>query len=78
MKGKRHPEKVGNEDNRCLRIVGIRYMPTPDADSRLARAVNILLRSAVRGLEGSIDAKKEEEPPQDNPLTEVTERKDGS
>jgi len=53
-------------------------MPTPDADSRLARAVNILLRSAVRGLEGSIDAKKEEEPPQDNPLTEVTERKDES
>lgn len=78
MKGKRHPEKVGRKNNRCLRIVEIRYTPTPDADWRLRCAVDILLRSAVREPEGSINAKKEEDPPQDNPLTEAIEKIDES
>ena len=78
MKGKRHPEKVGRKNNRCLRIVEIRYTPTPDADWSLRRAADILLRSAVRELEGSIDAKKEAELPQGSPLIEAMETKDES
>ena len=66
MKGKRHPEKVVRKNNRCLRIVEIRYTPTPDANWRLRRAVDILLRSAATDLEGSVNAKKEEEPPKDS------------
>ena len=67
MKGKRDQEKVGDKNNRCLRIVEIRYVSTPDADSRLSRAVDILLRSAARELEGGNNAKKEE-PPRDGSL----------
>ena len=31
-----------------LRVVEIRYVRTPDADERLSRAIDILLRSAAR------------------------------
>lgn len=44
-------------EGRRLRIVEIRYVPTPNADERLSRAINILLGSAARGTaksEGSI------------------------
>jgi len=58
--------------------VEIRSIPTPDAESRLSRAVDMLLGSAEKELEGGINAKKEEEPPQNNPLTEAMEGKDES
>ena len=31
-----------------IRVVGVRYVPTLDADLRLSRAIDILLRSAAR------------------------------
>ena len=69
-------------EGRCLRIVEIRYVRTPDADERLSRAVNILLASAARGAaksEGSINAKKEELPhqaPAEDTLTGGDEESD--
>ena len=61
-----------------LRVAQIHYVSPPDAESRLSRAVDILLGSAVRDLEVGINAKEEEEAPQDSPLTEAMERKDES
>ena len=64
-----------NRTRKALRVAGIHYGPTPDADERLSRAINILLGSAARGTaksEGSIDAKKEGPPhqaPAENTLT---------
>ena len=77
MKGKRHQEKVVDKNTRCLCIVEIRSIPTPDAESRLSRSIDILLVSAAKELEASIDAKIEE-PSQNSPLTEAMERKDES
>ena len=51
------------KDRQRLRVVEIRYTPTPDADERLSRALGILLRSGARTAttsEESINAKKEE------------------
>ena len=36
-----------------LRVVEIRYIPMPDADERLSRAIDILLRSAARDMSQS-------------------------
>ncbi len=77
MKGKGHPEKVGRKNNRCLRIVEIRYRPTPDADRRLRRAVDILLRSAGKESERSISAQKEEKPPKDSRAEKIAGQSDG-
>lgn len=60
------------------RVVRVGYVSTPDADWRLRRAVDMLLRSAARELEGSINTKREEEPLQNNPLSEAMGRKDES
>lgn len=49
----------------------------PDSDRRLSRAIDILLRSATKEPEGSINDKKAE-PPQGSPLIEATETKDES
>ncbi len=48
VKGKRHQEKVVGKNTRCLCVVEISYVRTPDADERLSRAIEILLRSAAR------------------------------
>lgn len=40
----RHP----NRKEEKLRVVEIRCVPTPDAQGRLCRAINILLRSVAR------------------------------
>jgi len=65
VKDKRHEEKVGDKNTRCLRILAIHYVSTPNADLRLARAIDLLLRSVAEGLKGSIND-KEEEPPKDS------------
>ena len=57
MKDKRHEEKVGDKNIRCLRIVAIHYVSTPNADLRLARAIDRLLRSVAEGPKGSTDVK---------------------
>ena len=65
-------------ERKGLRVVRVGYVSMPDAESRLSRAIDILLRSAATELEGSVSAKKEAEPPQGSPLIEATERKDES
>jgi hypothetical protein len=77
VKGERHTEKVGRKNNRCLRIAEIRYVSTPDAESRVSRAIDILLRSAATELEGSGSAKKEEEPPKDSRPEKIAVQSDG-
>lgn len=47
--------------------VQMKYVPAPDVQERLSRAVNILLKAATRRattLGGSVNAKKEEPPRQ--------------
>lgn len=39
----RHPSRKGER----LRVIEIRHVPTPDANERLYRAIDILLRSAT-------------------------------
>ena len=69
--------RSSQRDGERVRVVEIRYVPTPDANERLSRAINILLGSAARGTaksEGSIDAKKEgpsHQAPAENTLTAV-------
>ena len=41
------------KDRQRLRVVEIRYIPMPDADERLSRAIDILLRSAARDMSQS-------------------------
>lgn len=54
------------KDRQRLRVVEIRYTPTPDADERLSRAIDILLGAAAGEPEGSTNDQKEEESPQDS------------
>jgi hypothetical protein len=76
VKGKRRQEKVDNKNVPRLRVVEIRYVPTPSADLRLSRAVDILLAAAADTLEGSLNAKKEVETPQNSPLVKAMDGKD--
>lgn len=46
------------KDGQRLRVVEIQYVPTPGADARLSRAINILLRAAYK------DDEQEAPPPQ--------------
>jgi hypothetical protein len=68
------------KDRQRLRVVEIRYTPTPYADERLSRALGILLRSGARTAttsEESINAKKEEEPPKDSRPEKIAGQSDG-
>ena len=68
------------KDRQRLRVVEIRYTPTPDADERISRALGILLRSGARTAttsEESINAKKEEEPPKDSRPEKIAGQSDG-
>ncbi len=70
-----------NRTRKALRVAGIHYGPTPDADERLSRAINILLGSAARVTAKSgdnIDAKKEGtsyQAPAEDTLTRVDEER---
>lgn len=46
------------KDGQRLRVVEIQYVPTPGADARLSRAINVLLRAAYK------DDEQEALPPQ--------------
>ena len=65
MKDKRHQEKVGDKNTRCLRIVAIHHVSTPNADLRLACAIDLLLRP-VAGSRKEAPMLKEKEPAQDS------------
>lgn len=66
---KKHTER----GRKRLIVTGIQYIPTPDADGRLSRALGILLRAArgTAASEESIDAKKEEEPLRESPAEDI-------
>jgi len=55
--------KSSGKDRGFMRVK-IRHISTPDADWRLRRAIDILLRAAETELEGN-DSDKEEEPVND-------------
>lgn len=78
---KRRDSKVVTRRTNCegqrLVVVDVRYVAIPDAESRLSRAIDILLRSAATGREGSVSAKKEEEPPKDSRLEKIAGQRDG-
>lgn len=42
-----------------IRVVEIRFTPSPDADARLSSAIDILLRAAARGEEGTMPEERE-------------------
>ena len=65
-----------NKGRQRLKVVEIRSIPTPDAESRVLRAIDILLVSAAKELEASINVKKEEELPRNNPLAKAMKRRD--
>ena len=45
-------------ERKGLRVVRVGYVSTPDAESRLSRAIDILLRSAAGELKESTNVKK--------------------
>jgi len=65
MKGQSGVAKRQRKQNdKCLKVI-VRHVTIPDAEGRLSRAIDILLRVAARGTaasEGCANAKKEEEP----------------
>ena len=72
--------RSSQRDGERVRVVEIRYTPTPDADERLSRALGILLRSGARTAatsEESINAKKEEEPAREGPAEDTLTAGDG-
>ena len=52
-------------------------MPTPDAESRLSRTIDILLGAAAKEPEGSTNVKKRKKGSQDNPPEGVAGQSDG-
>jgi hypothetical protein len=70
---KKHTERKGKR----LKATEIQCVPTPDTDERLSHIVDILLRSAATELEGSVSAKKEEEPPKDGRAEKIAGQSDG-
>jgi len=72
--------RSSQRDGERVRVVEIRYTPTPDADERLSRALGILLRSEARTAatsEESINAKKEEEPAREGSAEDTLTAGDG-
>jgi len=55
--------KSSGKGEQRLRVVEIRYVPTPEAEERLSRAIEILLKAAARDTslsKGSINSKRKE------------------
>ena len=69
--------KKQTRQNKKRLVVSMRHVSIPDAESRFSRVVDILLRSAARKLEGSVSAKKEEEPPKDSRPEKIAGQSDG-
>lgn len=54
------------KQNRSQLIAEVKYCAVQDAEWRLSRAIDILLRSATKEPQGSTNDQKEEESPQDS------------
>ena len=65
------------KQNRSQLIAEVKHCVVQDAELRLSRAVDILLRSALREPEGSTNVEKEEQPPQDSRPEGVADQSDG-
>jgi len=77
VKGKRHQEKVVGKNTRCLCVVEIRYVRTPDADDRLSRAIDILLKAAAEANSQSKDTSNGKKPDGQAPAEDALTRGSG-
>ena len=71
-------KKQGRQNQKRM-VVIMRHVTTPDAEGRLSRAIDILLRVAAKGTaksEDSINAKKEK-PPHQAPAEDALTAGDG-
>ena len=60
------------KDGQRLRVVEIQYVPTPDADARLSRAIDILLSSAARDTDWEQESPvTKKEPPRQAPAEDT-------
>ncbi|MBA7628506.1 hypothetical protein ES703_35994 [subsurface metagenome] len=60
-------------DRSCPRVVGVQYIAAPDAQSRIAKVISILLRAAARHAtlsEKSAKAKRGEQAPVEDASTD--------
>lgn len=64
LKGERR--HTDPNDRKKFRVVGVRHVPTPDAESRIARAISTLLTAAARHIDLSEENAK---PEKENNLT---------
>lgn len=67
--------KSSVKDGQLMRVE-IRHVSMPDADSRLSRAIDIVLGSVAREPEESMKDEKGEEPPQDSRPEKVAGQSD--
>lgn len=75
LKGKRR--HADPDERKKLRVVGVRHVPTPDAEARLCRAIGILLKAAARGTTKSEDSIRGKKGPAGGSLTSGNEGEKG-
>jgi hypothetical protein len=65
--------KQTERNGKSLKVTGIQYVPAPDVDKRVSRAVNILLKAAKRNISESEDSKNgaKKEPPRPVPAEDA-------
>jgi len=56
-------------EKKKLRVVGVRYVPRPDANAKLSHAIDILLRAAARSTTKSEDSIRRTKSPAGDGLT---------
>lgn len=64
-------------ENKKRLLVTMHHVHIPNGNARLSRAIDILLRSAARELEGSTNAQKGEKPAQYSPPEGAAGQSDG-
>ncbi len=57
--------KSSGKEGQRLRVVEIRYVPTPEAEERLSRAIEILLKAGMRNTSQSKDGRDRQAPAKD-------------
>jgi hypothetical protein len=77
VRARRYGERAASENIRPLRVVRIRWVIVPDADLRLSRAVDIVLRYAIRESQVGINAGKEKKVARDSRPKRLLSQRDG-
>ncbi len=57
--------KSSGKEGQRLRVVEIRYVPTPEAEERLSRAIEVLLKAGTRNISQPKDTKNHQAPAKD-------------